>query len=82
LFPLAASTETSVSKSESRQHGLLESPLTPLPPPTALTLSPFCLAQSDAPLLTIGDEKALLSYVAQDTLSLHRFSKALQQLLL
>jgi hypothetical protein len=27
LFPLAASTETSVSKSEGRQHALLESPL-------------------------------------------------------
>lgn len=61
---------------------LLEPPLAPLLPPAAIALSPLRLAQSNTPLLTVRDEKALLSYVAQHTLSLHRLSKALEQLLL
>jgi hypothetical protein len=65
---------TDVSKSESKLHALLES--------AAIALSPFRLAQSDAPFFTVGDEKALLPYIAQHTLSLHSLSKALEQLLL
>ena len=82
LVTFVASTDPSVSKRKGSQSALLESPLTALPPQKALALSPLCLSQSDAPLLTIGDEKALLPCVTQHTLSLHRLSKALKQLLL
>jgi hypothetical protein len=63
-------------------RALLESSLAALSPAAAIALSPFRLAQSNAPLLNVRDKEALLSYVAQHALSLHCLSKALEQLLL
>ena len=57
---------------------LLVSPPASFPPAAAVAFPPFCLAESDAPLLTIGNEKALPSYLAQHALSLHLLSKALE----
>jgi hypothetical protein len=48
----------------------------------AIAFPPFRLAQSDAPLLAIGHEKALLLNVAQHAFSHHLRAKSLEQLLL
>lgn len=43
-----------------------------------IALSSLRLAESDAPLLTVGKEKALLPYIAQHPLLLHLLSKAFE----
>jgi hypothetical protein len=60
---------------------LLVSSTASFPPASTVAFPSFCLAESDAPLLTIGNEKAFLPYVAQHALTLHLLSKALEKLL-
>lgn len=75
-------SNASLSTSKAVSNPELESPASPLIPSLTVAFPPFRLAESDAPLLTVGEEKAFLPYVAQHPLLLHFFSKALEQLLL
>jgi hypothetical protein len=57
---------------------VLVAPLAAFPAAATVAFPPFRLAESDAPLLTVGKEKAPLPYFAQHPFSLHLLSKALE----